>query len=990
MTKRSLRPVLLLAISIFFAAPALAGTFTVTNLNDSGAGSLRQAITQANSGHGNTVAFGTTGTITLASPLPNINKRMTVDGSTAPGFAGIPLVSVDFNGNAGFMVATGADRSVISGLSLVGSQTAAITLRASSVSVQGNYIGLRTNGTSGENMGDGIRILGTSKENLIGNADPVSSIDYTDAQDAGDFTVQPVSAWQGIRNYAAGASDDFLICGSSNDNGLLYVGPSTGGGASYLVQYPGTTTIATSVYGPDNLTGSTIRLVGSYRKSGSEAYNYGFAWEGTLAQLPSGGVFRTIDYPGASYQFTHSTMGKLAVGNADGPALNGNLPLGAGKAYIYNLSTGKFVTNIRFPNSKSNTAYGIWQNGPDKYTICGGYSPVSTNNLQNPLRPLTQGKAFLVDYDASKPPQSAFSNWTSFEYPNGPAGVKFITHFEGISSKEPGVYTLSADSVQTGSPNTVQGSWVTVRRGADGSFDEGFWVDLNYPGIPGVVTSSNSVYGNTVVGLVIGATPLAYQAQVNTEFQLSNVISRNRGNGINIMGARENVIAMNYIGTDPAGSTATGFGNGANGILVTSRAADNLIGGQSFGDNNPTGSKNPANAVFQRPPQGNLISGNGANGVLINSASTGTVLSGNYIGTDAAGTAALGNARDGVVIDHANSNSLIGCTFYENPFVYYNVIAGNRGHGLRIDSSDSVIVQANFLGMGADNATSVPNGGDGMLVSGTSKGTQVGGVIPLGNVISGNTLNGIELTDKVSGFISFNTFCGIGAFQPFASPNGKHGMLITSTGGSNTIRTCIVSGNLGSGIVLAGNAQGVEITDTSAGTTTGISSAIPNQGHGILIKGRAHDNYIGGFQPSVERAVYSSGNVLYGIAVTEGAHDNRIFAANVGIGAGNSGAIPNQLGGILLDAGTYNTTIGGKKDAFRTTIQSNAGAGLFINASRRNTILNNTITDNQDVGVYAKGACGGTAIRKSTITGNGAGGTDNVDLGASTGVVYVP
>jgi hypothetical protein len=38
--------------------------------------------------------------------------------------------------------------------------------------------------------------------------------------------------------------------------------------------------------------------------------------------------------------------------------------------------------------------------------------------------------------------------------------------------------------------------------------------DLNYPGSTHSMTSSNSVYGNQVVGLVIGADPFPYQATV--------------------------------------------------------------------------------------------------------------------------------------------------------------------------------------------------------------------------------------------------------------------------------------------------------------------------------------------------------------------------------------------------------------------------------------------------------------------------------------------
>ena len=147
-----------------------------------------------------------------------------------------------------------------------------------------------------------------------------------------------------------------------------------------------------------------------------------------------------------------------------------------------------------------------------------------------------------------------------------------------------------------------------------------------------------------------------------------------------------------------------------------------------------------------------------------------------------------------MAIVNANGNSLIGCTFQQDPFVFYNVISGNGGNGLRVTNSNNTTIQANFFGVGANNATVVPNGGDGLLVSGSSANTQVGGVIPLGNVISGNGQNGIEVRDTASGFISFNTFAGIFAFAT-AAPNRRDGILITSTGGNNLIRTSIVSGN---------------------------------------------------------------------------------------------------------------------------------------------------------------------------------------------------
>jgi parallel beta-helix repeat protein len=986
------------------ASQALAATYTVTNRNDSGAGSLRSAILAANANQGSIVAFAVNGTINLSSTLPNIATQMTIDGSTAPGFSQaskVAVVSLNFNFNPGLTVAAGADASIIKSLSLVHALNAAITLQASRVTVQGNYIGVQTDGSASGNAGDGVKIVSPSGANLIGNSNPVSSVHYFNTSNVTNFPFQPVSAWQGIRN-DGNIPNSYLICGTTDAFGLLYIGPIPGApfpaGQNFKVAYPNpntATTTATSVYGPDNLTNGMLRLVGSYRITPSTVFNYGFVWEGMTADLPSGGTFRQIAYPGATYQFTHSTMGTLAVGNADGPQPVGSnltLPIGPGVAYIYDLSRNAFVTNIVFPGSKSNSAYGIWLNAGTNYTICGGYSPLAVNNLANERLPLTQGKGFLVDYNSAN---NTFSNWTSFDYPNGPAGVNFITHFESISSTEPGVYSLCADSVQTGSANPAQGSWVSVRRQSDGTFDKGTWVDLNYyPTNAPNISSSNSVYGDQVVGLVVqpNATPttFSYQATVNIDFQLSNVISGNTGNGINISGSKGNVIAANYIGTDPTGTNSFGFGNGMNGILVTGASAGNLIGGQAAGINNPTGSKNPAHAVFQTPPQGNLISGNLADGVLINGASTGNVLSGNFIGTDATGTIALGNGQDGVAITNSSNNSLIGCTLFQNPFVFYNVIAGNHGNGLSINSSNNVTVQANFLGMGADNATSVPNQGNGLLVGGTSQNTQVGGVIPLGNVISGNTLNGIMVRDQASGFVSFNTFGGIAAFQTFPSPNGLDGILITSTGGNNTVRTCIISGNKGNGIEIAGNASGVQVTETSVGTNTNISGGIPNQGSGIVIRGEAHGNSIGGFQPSVEPQNFDSGNLRYGIAVMDRAYNNSIFHTKIGLGALNV-AIPNLAGGILLGAGTSGTTIGGPTFPLETSIQNNGGPGLYINNSTKNLVLNNSITLNSLVGVYAVGVCTGTLLKGNTVLDNPPpNGTTNIVTSGATGVTVTP
>ncbi len=768
-------------------------TYTVTSLGDSAAGvgnsgTLRYVLNRANSNHTGTAAtpdhilFATgAGTINVGAqsggaPLPALasNEVGVIDATTASGYAGVPLITLDgtsatlgshvsgltisggsstikgfdivhFSGSgiqldtsggdtvlscyvgitaAGALAGNAGDGIVVAGTAnnVIGSTTPVgspsglggnvvsgnggngvrLSQGAQDNTVSGNYIGTDPTGTLARgNGGDGIQLAGASN-NTIGNNDPVSGIDYNDSA---NFTLnsQAVTGWQGLR--AGDTSGQYLIAGTAGTNGLLFEGTMAGVGTSYAVNFPNAAN--TSVYGPDNLGGGVVRLVGSYRTSNATGVTVnGFLFQGTTANLGNSADYTTVDVPGAVYNYVHSTMGGFAVGNYDSPSAHGsfNLPLGPGHAYLYDVATHTFLPDIVFPGSTSDTAYGLWYNGGTSYTICGGYSDDALNNFTNQDKPI--GLGYLVDYDSAT---GTYTNWASYSYPTG---TNFVTHFEGISSVEKGVYTLNADSGQVGA-NPVQGSWVTIRRTADGSFGAATWVNLNYPGTDPTtnITSSNSVVGNQVVGIVIGPQGgIPFEAAVNLGFQLSNVISANGGNGISLVGADNNQIAMNYLGTDTTGTLD--LGNAGNGILVTAGSLGNLIGGSATGGNDPT------NAVFVRPPEGNLISGNSADGVLITGAATLNTLSGNFIGTAASGNAALGNALDGVAIDGADNNALIGCTLPNDPFVFYNVIGGNGGNGLRVTNSNSTTIQANFFGVGADNNTALGNALNGVLVSG--------------------------------------------------------------------------------------------------------------------------------------------------------------------------------------------------------------------------------------------------------------------------------
>ncbi len=427
-----------------------------------------------------------------------------------------------------------------------------------------------------------------------------------------------------------------------------------------------------------------------------------------------------------------------------------------------------------------------------------------------------------------------------------------------------------------------------------------------------------------------------------------NVISGNDGPGIVLAGSSHNTVVANRIGTSPAGTAASG--NRGGGIVLSAGAAANEIGGTAYVNpatgqaNNPTGSKGTVPPVFVVPPLGNLISGNTGTGVLITAGARRNSLNGNFIGTTPDGDAALGNTGDGVWLDRAGlGNSLTGCKFVNNPFVYYNVISGNGRNGLRVTSTDQVTVQGNFFGTGADNTALVGNRRNGILVDGSSGDTQVGGVIPLGNVSAGNGRNGIEVTGTVHGFTTFNTFGGLLAFKG-AAPNGRDGLLITSTGGDNLVRTNVFSGNTENGIELGGNASGVTVVPDIAGLTTKGNAVLPNGQNGLLIDGTAHGNVIGGSLRSVIPQNTFSGNRGYGVAITGKAHNNQVFSSFIGTGVPGTKALGNQGGGVLVNGSAYRNLIGDPRLRPANLISGNTGNGVTLLAhTRRNVVISNYI-----------------------------------------------
>lgn len=498
---------------------------------------------------------------------------------------------------------------------------------------------------------------------------------------------------------------------------------------------------------------------------------------------------------------------------------------------------------------------------------------------------------------------------------NGPSVLlNFVTSYDGLNfyrgSEGSSLLALTIINSSTHGV-TLKARNITLRSNYIGLVSDGFPAGNHGSGV--YIESSS---GDNV----IGSNPTSVSGTY------SNVISGNRQHGIEINGSHGNTIQANIIGANPEGMAA--MPNLGDGILMTAGASNNLIGGTAYFDaatqqyNNPTGNKGTVPIIAFAPPLGNLISGNTRNGVLIENRSEHNTLSGNFIGTDKTGNAAIPNLADGVLIRFADNNQLIGCTVVDQPFIYYNVVSGNGLNGIHLEDANNTTIQANFFGAAANNAGTVGNGLHGIMVTGNSTNVQVGGVIPLGNVSAGNTQDGINVSGRVSGFTTFNTFGGLLAFQG-AAPNRGNGLTITSTGGNNNVRTNVFSGNCGNGIELSGDATGVTVAPNIVGPITSGGSLLANtfcgssvtQGNGLsglLIKDRANNNFIGGYDidPSVIPQNTFSGNMGYGIEIIGNAHDNYVFNSAVGTNSVRTERLGNKRSGIYVGGSASNNYIG--------------------------------------------------------------------------------
>lgn len=153
------------------------GSIAVTNTADAGAGSFRQAIIDSNASVGvpDTITFDIGSghqTIQPASALPTITDPVIIDGTTQPGFAGVPVIELNGtnagSGVNGLHITAGG--STVRGLVINSFSEAGIFLTDGTANIiEGNYLGVDYTGTISLPNNYGINIQGSGSNTIGGN-----------------------------------------------------------------------------------------------------------------------------------------------------------------------------------------------------------------------------------------------------------------------------------------------------------------------------------------------------------------------------------------------------------------------------------------------------------------------------------------------------------------------------------------------------------------------------------------------------------------------------------------------------------------------------------------------------------------------------------------------------------------------------------------------------------------------------------------------------
>jgi len=399
--------------------------------------------------------------------------------------------------------------------------------------------------------------------------------------------------------------------------------------------------------------------------------------------------------------------------------------------------------------------------------------------------------------------------------------------------------------------------------------------------------------------------------------------------GIDIQAtSMSNTISNNFLGRmDSSGNTVTGEENGY-GVIV--RSAYNTIGGTTS--------------------TGNVVSGNNQQGIYIDGINN--TVSGNIVGLNSAGNTALANRNIGIYVTSNGAGTLIGGTTSTTR----NIISGNTNDGILIDGGNSqtfrsIKVQGNYIGTDINGTTAIGNSRYGIYLFQQASGNTIGGSVSgAGNLIAGNTSDGIRSENGIYNTIQGNTI-GLSS-SGTALANGGNGILLNGTsysqiGGTTSLAANTIGRNVLDGIQLLGASTYNTIQGNFIGTNASGTSSLGNQRYGVYFQAGAINNTLGGTTTGAGNVI--SGNTNYGVLVE--ANNNTIQGNTIGRNPANSASLANSVG--IYVNNISNTVIGGSATGAANIIAGNTNQGVVVTGSSaaNNPILQNSIFSN-DRGLF--------------------------------------
>lgn len=635
-----------------FNQPLQALEYIVTNRNDSGSGSLRQAITAANNNPGaDTIVFGlfaddglngTVTTFTPLSPLPSITDTLHIDGTTAWGFnttTRVPAVVINgaSAGAGAHGLAIGANNCVIEALSIVNFGGSVNSGSAISIgngqfsSVEGCWLGtlptwdpapngrgmvisssfntigggtLARRNVISNNLGDGIRIqttaggsndiqgnyIGTTPDGVFRNANGNMGIFITDA----DGTIIG-SAGSGFRNIIAGNENHGIYLTSQANGSVItnnYIGLNVNGadfGNRCGIFIANCDNTVIGVPGAGN-------VIGSNRTVGIHLGNQG---------NPALSVSRGTKIQGNS-------IGTTPSGNGDRPnGLPGIVATDAEQSLIGGDVTGEGNTII------GNTSAQIWLEGPNvnTVTVSGNYLSAGDNPSGNTGVVMAGCFGCLIGSDGL-----TTVGWNRIVDNNG-AGIHLIksggylpgTSYTSINNRIHGNYIGLPDGL---------GNGTGIRMDAGGGTE----ITSNYicsSGYAGIELRTFDSSTSRITGNSIGVLPQGIPGQggqlvgIMIQGSSNNTIG---GNGTLNFPGSANVIANNQLAgiqivPEPSDGSPVQW------HAQNNRVLNNLIG-LKLGEQ--AGARTQAKGIDIKGGAGNIIGGSGT--------AEGNVFGGNNVG----------------------------------------------------------------------------------------------------------------------------------------------------------------------------------------------------------------------------------------------------------------------------------------------------------------------------------------------------------------------